>query len=82
MNQRFELRNSVWRNGSLFVLCLGFTLPIFLLPNMRDIWWGGVLFGLVAILFGYQTFDRRVKVVIDEKGIQDFRNDKYGLIHA
>jgi hypothetical protein len=79
MNQRFELRNSLWRNAVLFVISLGFTLPILLL-NLREMWWGAVFFGLGAILFGYRTFDRRVKVVVDENGIQDTRTDRYGLI--
>ena len=79
MNQDFELRNSMWRNAVLFVLCLGFALPIFLL-QIWHIWYGLILFGGGAIMFGYKTFDRRVKVVINEHGIQDFRSRKYGLV--
>ncbi|MFK2892846.1 STM3941 family protein [Dyella flagellata] len=79
MNQSFELRNSLWRNAVLFALCLGLFVPGLLL-QMWQIWYGLILFGGGTILFGYRTFDRRVKVVIDERGIQDFRSRKYGLV--
>jgi hypothetical protein len=79
MNQRFELRNSLRRNAVPFATCL--ILPVLvLLFRMWDIWGGAVFFGLGAILFGYRTFDRRIRVIVDESGIQDFRINKYGLI--
>jgi hypothetical protein len=79
MHQRFELRNSPWRNAVLFVLCLGLAMPALLLRT-QDMWAGGAFFGLAALLFGYKTFDRRIKVVIDENGIRDFRSNRYGLV--
>ncbi|WP_233840457.1 STM3941 family protein [Dyella sp. 2HG41-7] len=79
MKQVFELRNSLWRNAVLFAICMAFTLPVLVL-RVWDIWYCAVLFGLASILFGYRTFDRRVKVLIDERGIQDFRSKRYGLI--
>ncbi|HUA80562.1 MAG TPA: STM3941 family protein [Dyella sp.] len=79
MNQFFELRHSLWRNAVLFALCLAFTLPI-LLSHMWNIWYGALFFGLGSVLFGHRTFDRRVKVRIDERGIRDFRSSRWGLI--
>lgn len=74
----YEIRNSVWKNLAVFVLCLGLSLAgvlVLLGPSHRD--WpsvaGALFFGAGAVLFGFKTFDRRVKVYADRDGIQDFR---------
>lgn len=74
----YEIRNSVWKNVALFILCLGLDLAALLVllgPSHRD--WpsvaGALFFGAGVALFGFKAFDRRVKVYADRDGIQDFR---------
>ena len=80
----YEIRNSVWKNMALFVLCLGLDLAallVLLLPSHRD--WpsvaGAIFFGVGVVLFGFKTFDRRIKISADGHGIQDFRTS-FGAI--
>ena len=74
----YEIRNSVWKNLALFILSLGLSLAavlVLLIPSHGD--WpsvaGALFFGAGVALFGFKTFDRRVKVYADRDGIQDFR---------
>ena len=80
--ERCVLRNSLWANGCLALLFLLFVVPmlawgaVFTDPSLR---WGLAFFGFGALLFGYKTLDRRVRVVIDDRGIAELRNS-IGLI--
>jgi hypothetical protein len=38
-------------------------------PQNKTLWGGGLFFALGATLFGYRTFDRRPRLIVDEKGI-------------
>jgi hypothetical protein len=80
----YEIRNSVWKNLALFILCLFLDLAallVLMMPAHRD--WsslgGALFFGLGVVLFGYKLFDRRIKIHADNQGIQDYRT-RFGRI--
>jgi hypothetical protein len=68
------VRYSVWKNGVLFALCSGFVLAWLSTlgahsPQSKMLWAGGLFFALGAGLFGYRTFDRRPRLIVDANGI-------------
>jgi hypothetical protein len=81
--ERCAVRWSMWANGAVALIGLGFVLPVVLImvhtgsANDGTTWSGLVFFGLIALLFGRRTFDRRPTLTIDERGILLIR---YGLI--
>ena len=81
--ERCAVRWSIWANGAVALIGLGFVLPVALImihtgsANDGTTWSGSVFFGLIALLFGRRTFDRRPTLTIDEHGISLIR---YGLI--
>ena len=73
------LCNSLWKNAVLALIGALLSLGIILSGAVTWMPWGFLLFGAVAVLLGYRTFDRRPRVIIDESGIADLRNS-VGLI--
>jgi hypothetical protein len=68
------VRNSAWKNGVLAAICLGFVLAwlstlVVNSPQNKALWGGGLFFALGVVLFGYRTFDRRPRLIVDESGI-------------
>ena len=58
----------------LAAICTGFVLAWLITlgahsPQNKTLWGGGLFFALAAALFGYRTFDRRPRLIVDEKGI-------------
>ena len=75
---RFEFRNSLWRNGVLAILCIPFALAAPLLGGWVG-WTGAIFFGLYELRLLYGTLDRRIRVVINLEGVDDLRR-KRGLV--
>jgi hypothetical protein len=86
MPSSFTFYNSWWRNLAQMLLC-GFLAPLAILTcyfAFRDggapllVKFGAVVFGIVMIVatpvFGFQLFDRRLKVTIGTEGVCDYRN--------
>jgi len=68
------VRYSAWKNGVLTAICIGFVLAWLITlgahsQQSKTLWCGGLFFGLGAALFGYRTFDRRPRLIVDENGI-------------
>jgi hypothetical protein len=68
------VRYSVWKNGVLAAICIGFVLAWLITlgahsQQSKMLWGGGLFFGLGAALFGYRTFDRRPRLIVDKNGI-------------
>jgi len=80
----YEIRNSVWKNSVLFIICFAFASATpMILSGRSGVDWlgvaGGLLFGAGTIVFGFRAFDRRIKVYADNRVIHDLRN-RFGAI--
>jgi hypothetical protein len=66
--------NSLWKNSILALICALFVLAGLASGLATKTPWGIAFFGLGTLLFGYRTFDRRPRVVVNDRGINDLRN--------
>jgi hypothetical protein len=77
--QSCVLYNSLWKNAVLALIGTSFVFGTLAGGVLVKMPWVIALFGLMALSFGYRTFDRRPRVIIDSHGISDLRNS-VGLI--
>ena len=81
--ERCVVRWSIWSNGVVAFIGLGFVIPVIMIMNHTGpaedaaIWACLVFFSYIAFLFGRRTVGRRPVLTVDEHGISLIR---YGLI--